>query len=41
MLVTGAAGLLGRAVLDALAAADVPVTALDRTDPGDLPADRM
>ena len=41
MLVTGAAGLLGRAVLDALAASGVPATALDRTDPGDLPADRV
>ncbi len=41
VLVTGAAGLLGRAVLDALAGLGVPVTALDRADPGDLPADRV
>ncbi|MEV4623876.1 NAD(P)-dependent oxidoreductase [Asanoa sp. NPDC049573] len=41
VLVTGAAGLLGRAVLDALAGQGVPVTALDRADPGDLPADRV
>ncbi|GAA1851776.1 NAD(P)-dependent oxidoreductase [Asanoa iriomotensis] len=41
MLVTGAGGLLGRAVLSALASAGRPVTALDRTDPGDLPADRV
>jgi len=41
VLVTGAAGLLGRAVLSALALLRVPVTALDRTDPGDLPADRV
>ncbi|SNS60418.1 Nucleoside-diphosphate-sugar epimerase [Asanoa hainanensis] len=39
MLVTGAAGLLGRAVLDALTG--VQVTALDRVDPGDLRADRV
>ncbi|GIF63026.1 NAD-dependent epimerase [Asanoa ishikariensis] len=39
MLVTGAAGLLGRAVLDALSG--VRVTALDRVDPGDLPVDRV
>ncbi|MDG4826205.1 NAD(P)-dependent oxidoreductase [Asanoa sp. WMMD1127] len=39
VLVTGAAGLLGRAVLAALAGR--PVTALDRADPGDLPADRV
>ncbi|MEV4539604.1 NAD(P)-dependent oxidoreductase [Asanoa sp. NPDC049518] len=38
---TGAAGLLGRAVLEALVSDGVPVTALDRVDPGDLPADRV
>ncbi|GIF72509.1 epimerase [Asanoa siamensis] len=41
MLVTGAAGLLGRAVLAALSALDRPVTAVDLSDPGDLVADRV
>ena len=36
MLVTGAAGLIGRAVLWRLAARGIPVTALVRSDPGDL-----
>jgi len=37
VLVTGAAGRLGRAVLGDLAARGVPVTGLDRRDPGDAP----
>jgi len=41
VLVTGAAGLLGRAVLDLLAARGVAATALVLDDPGDLPADRV
>jgi nucleoside-diphosphate-sugar epimerase len=41
VLVTGAAGLLGRAVLDLLAARGVAATALVLSDPGDLPADRV
>ncbi|GII29044.1 NAD-dependent epimerase/dehydratase family protein [Planotetraspora mira] len=41
VLVTGAAGRLGRAVLDLLAARGVPATALDLRDPGGLPADRV
>ncbi|WP_212816792.1 NAD-dependent epimerase/dehydratase family protein [Polymorphospora rubra] len=41
VLVTGAAGRLGRATLDLLAGRGVPVTALDLHDPGDLPADRV
>jgi nucleoside-diphosphate-sugar epimerase len=41
VLVTGAAGRLGRAVLDLLAARGVPATALDVRDPGGLPADRV
>ncbi|PRY02236.1 NAD-dependent epimerase/dehydratase family protein [Allonocardiopsis opalescens] len=41
VLVTGAAGLLGRAVLARYAAAGVAVTALVEADPGDLPADRV
>ncbi|MFB6398248.1 NAD-dependent epimerase/dehydratase family protein [Polymorphospora lycopeni] len=41
VLVTGAAGRLGRAVLDLLAARGVPATALDLRDPADLPADRV
>ncbi|MGC5165872.1 NAD-dependent epimerase/dehydratase family protein [Luteimicrobium sp. DT211] len=40
VLVTGAAGLIGRAVLRHLAQRDVPVTALVRTDPGDLATGR-
>lgn len=36
VLVTGAAGLIGRAVLWRLAARGIPVTALVRNDPGDL-----
>ncbi|MEU9889084.1 NAD(P)-dependent oxidoreductase [Sphaerisporangium sp. NPDC051011] len=41
VLVTGAAGRLGRPTLDLLAGHGVPVTALDLHDPGDLPADRV
>jgi nucleoside-diphosphate-sugar epimerase len=41
VLVTGAAGLLGRAVLRHLAAVPVAVTALELRDPGDLIADRV
>jgi nucleoside-diphosphate-sugar epimerase len=40
-LVTGAAGMLGRAVLDVLAARGIPATALVLDDPGDLSADRV
>jgi nucleoside-diphosphate-sugar epimerase len=39
VLVTGAAGRLGRAVLEELAARGVPVVGLDRRDPGDVRAD--
>jgi nucleoside-diphosphate-sugar epimerase len=41
VLVTGAAGLLGRAVLDHLAEQRVEVTALVLSDPGDLAAARV
>jgi nucleoside-diphosphate-sugar epimerase len=41
VLVTGAGGLLGRAVLDRLARIPVAVTAMDLRDPGDVPADRV
>jgi nucleoside-diphosphate-sugar epimerase len=41
VLVTGAGGLIGRAVVDDLRARGRAVTALDRHDPGDLPADRV
>jgi nucleoside-diphosphate-sugar epimerase len=41
VLVTGAAGFLGRAVVAALLAYDVPVTALVLDDPGDLGTDRV
>jgi nucleoside-diphosphate-sugar epimerase len=41
VLVTGAAGLVGRAVIDDLRAHGVAVTALDQADPGDLPVDRV
>ena len=41
VLVTGAAGLLGRAVLDALAERGVAATALVLDDPGDLAADSV
>jgi nucleoside-diphosphate-sugar epimerase len=41
VLVTGAAGMVGRATLDLLAKAGVHVCALDRRDPGDLRADRV
>lgn len=41
VLVTGAAGLIGRAFLARCADADVPVTALVLDDPGDLKADRV
>jgi nucleoside-diphosphate-sugar epimerase len=41
VLVTGAAGGLGQAVLSRLAAEDVAVTALDLRDPGGAPADRV
>lgn len=39
MLVTGAAGLIGRATLDRLAARGVPANALVLDDPGDLQAE--
>jgi nucleoside-diphosphate-sugar epimerase len=41
VLVTGAAGRIGRATLDALAAAGVATTALVLDDPGDLAADTV
>ena len=41
VLVTGAAGMVGRAVLELLAASGVPAYALDRRDPGDLAAERV
>ncbi|MFI6386812.1 NAD-dependent epimerase/dehydratase family protein [Nonomuraea sp. NPDC050547] len=41
MLVTGAAGLIGRAVLDRCAEEGADVTALVLDDPGDLKADRV
>jgi nucleoside-diphosphate-sugar epimerase len=41
VLVTGAAGRLGRVTLERLAREDVAVTAFDLRDPGDLKADRM
>ncbi|GLW10240.1 epimerase [Microtetraspora sp. NBRC 13810] len=41
MLVTGAAGALGRATLTLLARLGVPATGLDLYDPGGLPADRV
>jgi nucleoside-diphosphate-sugar epimerase len=41
VLVTGAAGRIGRAVLDALAAAGIPAHALVLEDPGDLHADMV
>ncbi|MFI6478521.1 NAD-dependent epimerase/dehydratase family protein [Nonomuraea sp. NPDC050663] len=41
VLVTGAAGDLGRVVLELLARLGVSVTGLDRHDPGDLPLERM
>jgi nucleoside-diphosphate-sugar epimerase len=42
VLVTGAAGLIGSAMLDLLAARGIPVTALVLVDPGrSLPADRV
>ncbi|MCG5220808.1 NAD-dependent epimerase/dehydratase family protein [Streptosporangium sp. KLBMP 9127] len=41
VLVTGAAGGLGRATLDLLGRREVPATALDLHDPGGLPADRV
>lgn len=41
VLVTGAAGRIGRAVLELLAAAGTPATALVLDDPGDLNADRV
>lgn len=41
VLVTGAAGRIGRAVLDVLARESVPATALVLEDPGGLPADRV
>lgn len=40
VLVTGAAGLVGRAVVNDLRAHGIAVTALDLADSGDLPADR-
>lgn len=41
VLVTGAAGLVGRVVTRCLLVRDVAVTALVLADPGDLPADRV
>jgi nucleoside-diphosphate-sugar epimerase len=41
VLVTGAAGLIGRAVLDALRTEGIRATALVLADPGDLAADRV
>ncbi|MEU7693825.1 MULTISPECIES: NAD(P)-dependent oxidoreductase [Microbispora] len=41
VLVTGAAGRVGRATLDLLAREGVPASALDLRDPGDLRADRV
>lgn len=41
VLVTGAAGRIGRAVLDLLAARGIGATALVLADPGDLAADRV
>jgi nucleoside-diphosphate-sugar epimerase len=41
VLVTGAAGRIGRAVLDALAAAGIPAHALVLEDPGDLYAEAV
>lgn len=41
VLVTGAAGLIGTAVLDLLSASGVPATALVLEPPGDLNADRV
>lgn len=41
VLVTGAAGRVGRAVLDLLAAEGIEATALVLDDPGDLPARRV
>jgi nucleoside-diphosphate-sugar epimerase len=41
VLVTGAAGRIGRGVLDVLAREAVPATALVLDDPGDLRADRV
>lgn len=41
VLVTGAAGRVGRATLDLLAREGVAVSALDLRDPGDLRADRV
>lgn len=41
VLVTGASGRLGRAMLDDLAARGVAMVATDRVDPGDLAAERI
>jgi nucleoside-diphosphate-sugar epimerase len=41
ILVTGAAGMIGRAVTRHFADLQIPVTALVLDDPGDLPADRV
>lgn len=41
VLVTGASGRLGRAMLEDLAARGVAVVATDRTDPGELKAERV
>lgn len=41
VLVTGAGGMIGRAVVDDLVAQGIAVTALDRVEPDGLPADRM
>ena len=41
ILVTGASGLVGRAVIDEILARGADVTALDLANPGALPADRI
>lgn len=41
VLVTGAGGMIGRAVVDELVAQGIGVTALDRVEADGLPADRM
>jgi nucleoside-diphosphate-sugar epimerase len=41
VLVTGAGGMIGRAVVDDLVAQGIAVTALERVEPDGLPADRM
>ena len=41
VLVTGASGMIGHAVVGDLVAQGILVTALDRIEPDGLPADRM